>query len=86
MPAVIKLPYMGQHKEPTKHFAPPMRSIPFTDLHDHEIERNFCADELHEHRDPLDVLINKVEHLSQLLGCTEAKAERILLQRLGSKV
>lgn len=85
-PVIHKLPYLGPHKETDKQkIAKLTRSIPFTDLHDFEVERNHCAEELHDHADPLDVLIRKVEHLSQILGCSEAKAERILFQRIGAK-
>lgn len=86
-PIITHLPYLGPHKETiNQKIAALTRSIPFTDLHDHELERNHCAETLHDHADPLDVLIRKVEHLSQILGCSEAKAERILFQRIGSKV
>jgi hypothetical protein len=86
-PTITQLPYLGPHKETdTQKKAYLTRSVPFTDLHDFETERNYCAEELHDHADPLDVLIRKVEHLSHILGCSEAKAERILFQRIGSKV
>lgn len=75
----IQLPYMGKPIEPTPKFER-LRAveIPMADLHDHEM-RNISM-----HDDPADVLIAKVEHLAQLLGCSEQKAERLLFARLAA--
>lgn len=35
-----------------------------------------------ESPDPLDIYIEKIEALSQLLGCSEEEAEQIILTRL----
>lgn len=81
MHTTIQLPYMGKPVEPElKTKADRLRAveIPMADLHDHEM-RNISM-----HDDPADVLIAKVEHLAQLLGCSEQKAERLLFARLAA--
>lgn len=51
----------------------------FTEVSIEDIEDT--ADETWE---PYAVLRAKTEHLAELLGCDEATAERILLERLGA--
>lgn len=79
MTHTIQLPYLGKHVEPTPKFER-LRAIEISmaDLHDNEL-RNLSVQD-----DPADVLIAKVEHLAELLGCSEQKAERLLLQRLAA--
>lgn len=81
MHAIIKLPYMGKHKETHQRVA---RSntleIPFTDLAEHEAAQ--IADATRP-SDPYEVLVRKVTHLAELLDITEQEAERVLFQRIG---
>lgn len=85
--STTKLPYMGPHKEVVKPEAhASARSINFSSLHAHETEQVAEWKASAELRDPYEVLVAKVEHLSQILGCTEAKAERLLFQRLAPEV
>ena len=51
----------------------------FTEISITDVEDT--ADETYE---PYAVLRAKTEHLADLLGCSEAEAERILLDRLGA--
>lgn len=41
-------------------------------------------DVVDESSDPYAVLRAKTEHLAELLGCTEAEAERLVLDRIGN--
>ena len=41
-------------------------------------------DEANHTPDPYEVLTAKVAHLAELLGCSEAEAENILLDRIGN--
>lgn len=79
------LPYLGPHKEQTKRIINQItRSIPFSELHQYEMEQ--VAEHTGTTTDPFEVLTAKVEHLSHLIGCSEAEAERVLFARIGSKV
>lgn len=81
---ITKLPYMGEHKETTSRIInKTTKSIPFSELHDYE--RAQVDERLNQNTDPYEVLTAKVEHLSQLLGCSEADAERVLFKRIGTK-
>lgn len=81
---VTQLPYLGEHKDQAKRFVNRVtKAIPFSELHDYELEQ--VAERLNVSTDPFDVLNSKVEHLSQILGCSEADAERVLFQRIGVK-
>lgn len=85
MPAIIHLPYQGEHKDETKRIINRItQSIPFSELHDYELRQ--VEARLNISTDPYEVLTAKVEHLSDLLGCSEAEAERVLFKRIGSKV
>ena len=78
-----QLPYLGPHVETTKRVINKItRAIPFSELHDYEIEQ--VEARLGSSTDPFDVLANKVEHLSDILGCSEAEAERVLFERIGN--
>lgn len=82
--AITKLPYMGEHKDEAKRVInKTTKSIPFSELHDYEREQ--VEERLNQNTDPYEVLTAKVEHLSQLLGCSEADAERVLFKRIGTK-
>ena len=80
-----QLPYMGPHQDVTKRIINRVtKTIPFSELHDYEVAQ--VDEALNKLGDPYDVLIRKVEHLSDILGCSEAQAERVLFKRIGSKV
>jgi len=82
-PTITRLPYMGMHKEPVRpEHRLNSRSINFSSLHEYETERVAQWLGSTALRDPCQVLIAKVEHLSQILGCSEAEAERVLFKRL----
>ena len=81
MHAIIKLPYMGKHKETHQRVARTNTlEIPFTDLAEHEAAQ--VADATRP-SDPYEVLVRKVTHLAELLDITEQEVERVLLQRIG---
>lgn len=81
MHAIIKLPYMGKHKETHQRVARANTlEIPFTDLAEHEAAQ--VADATRP-SDPYEVLVRKVTHLAELLDITEQEAERVLFQRIG---
>ena len=81
MTIVIKqLPYMGMHKEPAKRTAAQPQEIPFSALREYELEQ--VESVLQVSTDPYLVLARKVDHLAAILGCSEAKAERILFDRI----
>jgi hypothetical protein len=79
MPNTIQLPYLGKHVEPQPK-AERVRTIEISmaDLRDNELRNLSTLD------DPADIFIRKVEHLAELLGCSEQKAERLLLARLAA--
>ena len=79
---ITQLPYLGEHKEDTKRIINRItKTIPFSELHEYEM--NQVDEALNKHTDPYKVLERKIEHLSSVLGCSEADAERILFDRLG---
>ncbi len=81
MPAIIKLPYMGKHKETHARIARANTlEIPFADLHEHEAAQ---VEDATRPSDPYEVLVRKVTHLAELLDITEQEAERVLFQRIG---
>lgn len=81
MHAIIKLPYMGKHKETHQRVARTNTlEIPFTDLAEHEAAQ--VADATRP-SDPYEVLVRKVTHLAELLKCSEHEAEDIILDRIG---
>lgn len=82
---ITHLPYMGIPKGIPKGIAPkrvvqPSQEIPFSALHTHELEQ--VESRLNTNTDPYEILAGKIEHLAELLGCSEARAERILFARL----
>ena len=82
---ITQLPYLGEHKEKTERVINEItKSIPFSELHEYELAQ--VAAKSNDYADPYDVLTRKVEHLSQILGCTEHEAECVLFKRIGSKV
>jgi len=79
--AIKRLPYMGIPVDSkVKRAVQPSLEIPFSALHEYELEQ--VEARLQVSTDPFDVLAGKVEHLAQLLGCSEAQAERVLFARL----
>ena len=86
--AITKLPYMGAPKDIAAKAStrPASKTINFSSLREHEKEQVAEWKASAELRDPYEVLVAKVEHLSQILGCTEAEAERLMFQRLASGI
>lgn len=78
---VISLPYMGIHKDDDTYKTPYMTEE--VKLKRHVIkEIGEDGQRPPEFQDPLDVLINKIERLSNMLGCTQQEAEALLFDRL----
>lgn len=84
MPTAIKittLPYMGKHEDViTRKINKITRAIPFTELHDYELAQ--VGETLQTTTDPFVVLERKIEHLADILGCSETEAENVLFKRL----
>jgi len=79
--AIKRLPYMGIPVEPQhKRLVQPSQEIPFSALREYELEQ--VESTLQINTDPYEILAGKVEHLAELLGCSEAQAERVLFARL----
>lgn len=72
---------MGPHKEPVVRETPTIKFAAMREHQDRVMSQWKGSAAL---RDPYDVLCAKIEHLSQILGCTEAVAERVLFQRLAA--
>lgn len=79
---VTVLPYMGKPSYPKPARVSQPMEVPFTQLHAYELEQ--VEAKINQFDDPYVVLTRKVAHLAELLGCDEAQAERILLDRIGS--
>lgn len=79
---ITQLPYLGEHKDDTKRIINRItKTIPFSELHEYEMAQ--VDEQMNKLADPYKVLERKIEHLSSILGCSEADAERILFNRLG---
>ena len=78
------LPYLGQHAETKTAIArrADSKEISMSSLHDYELAQ--VEAQVSDLSDPYLVLIRKVTHLANMLGCTEDEAERVLFNRMGS--
>lgn len=78
---VVTLPYMGIHKDDDTYKTPyQTEEVKMKRYALKEIGED--AQRPPEFQDPLDVLINKIERLSSILGCSQQRAEEILFNRL----
>jgi len=80
MPAIAsRLPYLGKPKERPA-LRSPVIEISMSSLSEHEHAE--VMSRLQTQSDPYVTLTNKIERLAELLGCTEAEAERLFFDRL----
>ena len=78
---VIKLPYMGIHKDDDTYLTPyNTEEIKFKRAISREVGDD--AQRPPEFQDPLDILLSKIDSLSKLLSCSAEAAEAILFNRL----
>lgn len=78
---VIKLPYMGANSLDDVAARPyPTEELKLKSYQ--EKEAGSEAQKPPEYTDPCELLIQKVERLSQILGCSEAEAQHILFTHL----
>ena len=81
---ITKLPYLGKHVEPKAIKAKRLDTKEITMGALHEFELRQVEESTGDLSDPYLVLVRKVTHLANLLGCSEDEAERVLLNRIGA--